>query len=178
MWPQSCDQSFLAILLKDAKRSLFRWPQVTPGPARTRAACVSLSLFTMSISKQGINPKFSPQPHRREKLRIPLSGHPAATPACQLSAQKHAAQTNAPRPSVMGLIWPPGPKCQHPKTSKRQKNDKCLNCNIHSPVTMARNRAWDELPGSPKPSGRSKTSPPLGTTPPAGPFRSSMLCLP
>jgi hypothetical protein len=50
MWLQSCDQSFLAILLKDAFDRCFLQLQVTPEPARTHAACVSLSLFTMSIS--------------------------------------------------------------------------------------------------------------------------------
>ena len=112
----------LAILLKDAKRSLFRWPQVTPGPARTRAACVSLSLFTMSISNGIVKtPTSSP---KRKKPRIPLSGHPDTHAQPVGFRQKRTAAPQAPRPSVMGLIWRAPVNCQHRKTSNLQKNDK------------------------------------------------------
>jgi hypothetical protein len=72
-------------------------PQVTPGPARTHAACVSLSLFTMSISSGAKTPEPKPN-QRRKNSRIPLSGHPADMPACRTAAQKKPQRINAPQP--------------------------------------------------------------------------------
>ena len=137
MWLQSCDQSFLAILLKDAFDRCFLQLQVTPEPARTHAACVSLSLFTMSISNGTTTiPNPPPQPHRRRNLRIPFSGHPDVHAQPVGFRQKRPAAPQAPRPSVMGLIWRCTPDCQHWKTRKCQKTDKWLICNVHPAVTM------------------------------------------
>jgi hypothetical protein len=62
--------------LKRHIRPLFLQSQVTPGPARTPAACVSLSLSTMSISSRGHNPP-KHKPTGAKTSRIPLSGYPA-----------------------------------------------------------------------------------------------------
>ena len=175
MWLQSCDQSFLAILLKDAFDRCFLQLQVTPEPARTHAACVSLSLFTMSISNGIETPTSSP---KRKKPRIPFSGHPDVHAQPVGFRQKRPAAPQAPRPSVMGLIWRCTPDCQHWKTRKCQKTDKWLICNVHPAVIIVGNRAPERPSAGLKPSRRSKTWPSARNRPPRGPVEPFMPRLP
>jgi hypothetical protein len=104
-------QSFLGYSLKRHSRPLFLQSQVTPGPARTHAACVSLSLSTMSISRRGHKPSKT-QTNRRKNLPDPplrISSSPR-----QLVGFRHERPAAPQRraPSVTRLIWPPVANCQ------------------------------------------------------------------
>ena len=177
MWLQSCDQSFLAILLKDAFDRCFLQLQVTPEPARTHAACVSLSLFTMSISNGTKKiPNLPPQP-QAQITPGPLLRTPGSPNSLSAFGRK-ARHASAPRPSVMGLIWRCTPDCQHWKTRKCQKTDKWLICNVHPAVIIVGNRAPERPSAGLKPSRRSKTWPSARNRPPRGPVQPFMPRLP
>ncbi len=126
-------------------------PQVTPGPARTHAACVSLSLFTMSISSGAKTPEPKPN-QRRKNSRIPLSGHPADMPACRTAAQKKPHRINAPQPLSDQAYMAHLAQVSSVTCQKLQKSDKPLIWLRHSAVM----KAGSEGPEGPfRASGRS-----------------------
>ena len=115
----------LAILLKrHSYDRCFVRHQVTPTPARTRAACVSLSLSTMSISSGG-HPPNQNHTRRRKNHRIPLSGHPAPSPACRLSTKRPAAPISAASLSDPAYMATPTKVSSMPR-KKMRKSRKTL----------------------------------------------------
>jgi len=124
MWLQRCRRSFLAILLKDAYDRCFLRPQVTPRPARTHAACVSLSLSTMSISSGDHSPVKQPTTGAKTS-RIPLSGNPAAQ-ALSVGFRHEGPQHNSAAPLSDPAYMTSNHQVSSTPNKKNQKSRKRL----------------------------------------------------
>ena len=111
----------LAILLKDAFDRCFLWPQVTPRPARTYAACVSLSLSTMSISSGDHSPN-----SLTRGAKTPRTPSQAVQQSRQLVG--FSSQSGPPRRSAASLSDPAymatPPKLSTPTSKDFQISDK------------------------------------------------------
>jgi hypothetical protein len=107
----------LGYSLKRRIRSLFlSGPRLPQDPPEQNAACVSLSLSTMSISSRSSSPP-NLQTRGAETARTPLSGHPAAAPACRLFRHK-----STPRRSTASLS-DPAYMPPHTELSSRTRED-------------------------------------------------------
>ena len=130
-------------------------PQVTPRPARTYAACVSLSLSTMSISSGDHSP--IPQPEAQKPPGPPL--RPSSRSA---SLFGFSSQSGPPRRSAASLsdpaYMPPHSKLSTPENQDFQLSDKypSYNGNI-DPYCSFRNLVEVVFPRG-NSSGRSKAA--------------------